>query len=121
MAHLLGPDFIALQVSDLSESRDFYVDVLGLVEAPQSPDGAVLFDTRPIPFAIRKPRVDLSASTRLGWGVSLWINCDDADGLHAKLVDAGTPITQPPTDGPFGRQFGFRDPDGYAIVVHAVT
>lgn len=118
MAALLGPDFIALQVSDLAASKAFYVEVLGLVEQIQSPPGAIVFDTRPIPFAIREPLVDLQATDKLGWGVSLWIASDDADGLHDALVAAGAAITQPPFDGPFGRQFGFVDPDGYGIVVH---
>ena len=118
MAQLTGPDFIALQVRDLEASRTFYVDTLGLTPQEQSPPGAVVFDTEPIPFAIREPLVDLDASTRLGWGMSLWVACDDADELHDQIVAAGAPILQEPTDGPFGRQFGFADPDGYPIVAH---
>lgn len=118
MAKLLGPDFIALQVRDLDASRRFYTERLGLVPAGRSPPEAVVFNTKPIPFAIRKPMVDLSATDRLGWGVSLWIACDDADALHASLSAANMPIVAPPTDGPFGRFFIFRDPDGYAITVH---
>jgi catechol 2,3-dioxygenase-like lactoylglutathione lyase family enzyme len=118
MAKLLGPDFIALQVHDLDASRRFYTELLGLVPAVRSPPDAVVFDTRPIPFAIRKPLVDLSAADRLGWGMSLWLACDDADALHASLADAGVPIVAPLADGQFGRFFAFRDPDGYAITAH---
>jgi predicted lactoylglutathione lyase len=35
MAKLLGPDFINLQVRDLSASRVFYTEVLGLTVDPQ--------------------------------------------------------------------------------------
>ena len=118
MPRLLGPDFIALQVRDLRASTDFYVNTLGLVTHDQSPPGAVVFETSPIPFAIREPMVDLDETSRLGWGVSLWINCDDADGLHQRLIDAGAAITSEPSDGPFGRQFSFADPDGYPITAH---
>lgn len=118
MAHLTGPDFIALQVRNLETSKTFYLETLGLTPQQQSPPGAVVFDTEPIPFAIREPLVDLDDSTRLGWGMSLWIACDDADGLHAQVIGAGAAITQELTDGPFGRQFAFADPDGYPIVVH---
>ncbi len=60
MAKIVGPDFIALQVRDLEASRRFYTDALGLEPAPQSPPGAVVFQTAPIPFAIREPAVDLA-------------------------------------------------------------
>jgi len=118
MAKLIGPDFIALQVRDLEISKRFYTERLGLQLAGRSPPDAVVFDTKPIPLAIRKPLVDLDATSRLGWGVSLWIACDDAEELHALLVNAEVPIVAPPADGPFGRFFALSDPDGYTITVH---
>jgi predicted enzyme related to lactoylglutathione lyase len=118
MTAVIGPDFIALQVKDLRRSQSFYLDQLGLRAASFSPPGAVVFDTRPIPFAVREPLVDLSASPRLGWGVSLWLAADDAQGLHDRLVTAGVPIIQPPSRGPFGLQFSFSDPDGYTVTIH---
>jgi predicted enzyme related to lactoylglutathione lyase len=117
MAKLIGPDFLALQVRDLDASKKFYMERLNLVPAERSPPDAVVFDTKPIPFAIRKPLVDLSAS-RLGWGVSLWLACDDIEVLHRDLTAAGVPIIAPMLDGPFGRFFSFRDPDGYGITAH---
>jgi predicted enzyme related to lactoylglutathione lyase len=118
MSAVTGPDFIALQVKDLRKSQSFYVEQLGLRAASFSPPGAVVFDTRPIPFAVREPFVDLSASSRLGWGVSLWLEADDAQGLHDRLSKAGVPIVQPLTRGPFGLQFSFSDPDGYVVTIH---
>jgi len=120
MSKLLGPDFIALQVRDLEASKHFYTEHLGLVPAKHGPPEAIVFQTTPIPFAIRQPLVDLSAAKHLGWGVSLWVASDDADILHGKLADAGIPIVTPLSDGPFGRFFAFRDPDGYTITVHTV-
>ncbi len=116
-AKVIGPSFIALQVRDLEASKTFYMDRLGLTAAAQSPPDAVVFNTEPTPFGIRKPLVDLNATRLLGWGVSLWIAASDADALHARFVDAGVPIVLPPADGPFGRFFAFRDPDGYTITV----
>jgi predicted enzyme related to lactoylglutathione lyase len=118
MTEVIGPDFIALQVKDLRRSQSFYIDQLGLRAASFSPPGAVVFDTRPIPFAVREPLVELSASPRLGWGVSLWLAADDAQGLHDRLVRAGVPIIQPPSRGPFGLQFSFSDPDEYTVTIH---
>lgn len=118
MARIIGPDFIALQVRDLAASKQFYTEHLGLTPTPQSPPGAIVFDTAPIPFAIREPLVDLAATSRLGWGMSLWLRCDDAEALCASLEAAGVTVTQRPLNGPFGRQFSFLDPDGYPITAH---
>jgi catechol 2,3-dioxygenase-like lactoylglutathione lyase family enzyme/quinol monooxygenase YgiN len=119
-AKLLGPNFIALQVRDLEASKAFYVERMGLTPMPQSPPGAVIFETEPVPFGIREPLVDLDATSLLGWGVSLWIAATDADLLHARLSAAAVPIVLPPATGPFGRFFAFRDPDGYTITVSTV-
>jgi len=121
MAHLLGPDFIALQVRDLARSRQFYTQAMGLTPAPHSPPGAIVFATTPIPFAIREPMIDLAASTRLGWGVALWLKCDDADALCASLQQQGVTITQPVFDSPFGRTFSCVDPDGYLLTIHSTV
>ena len=118
MAKVTGPDFVALQVRDLARSRQFYTERLGLEVAPQSPPYAVVFRTAPIPFAIREPMVDLEAVPQLGWGVALWLACDDADALAGSLEAAGVTLAQRPQDGAFGRQFSFVDPDGYILTVH---
>jgi predicted enzyme related to lactoylglutathione lyase len=121
MAKLIGLDFAALQVSDLERSRAFYVQVLGLEVDPQGPPHAIVFATRPIPFAIREPNVDLSAVKRLGWGTALWFACDDVEALHDRVVAAGAPVLAAPSDGPFGRFFVVADPDGYALTIHQAT
>jgi predicted enzyme related to lactoylglutathione lyase len=116
-----GLDFLALQVRDLERAAAFYEDHLGLRRTPVSPPGAVVFDTAPVPFAVREPLpgVDLdAASPRPGVGVALWLAADDAQALHDALATAGVPILGVPFDGPFGRTFTFSDPDGYAVTVH---
>ncbi|MEU6560520.1 VOC family protein [Nocardia nova] len=116
-----GPDFIALQVRDLDRAANFYRTRLGLEQAPGNPPGAVVFDTSPIPFAVREPLpgVDLDAATpRPGLGVALWLHTDDAQRLHDELAASDVPIVMDPIDGPFGRTFTFADPDGYAVTVH---
>ena len=117
-AELTGPSFLALQVRDLEASRAFYVEKVGLKPLPQNPPGAIVFSTRPIPFAIRTPMVDLDATSKLGWGLSLWMAATDADAMHVQMAEAGVSVVLAPTDGPFGRYFAFRDPDGYTITVH---
>ena len=114
-----GPDFIALQVSNLEVSAAFYSEQLGLERAHQSPPGAVVFATAPIPFAVREAALDLKAVEHLGWGVALWLKADDPQALHDRLADAGVRIVTEPFDGPFGRTFVFADPDGYAVTLSA--
>jgi predicted enzyme related to lactoylglutathione lyase len=121
MPHLIGPDFIGIQAEDLDAARTFYTEVVGLKVAADSPPGAVVFETKPVPFAVRTPLVDLKQADRLGWGVAIWFGCDDADALHDHLVEHGTPIVFAPKDGPFGRYFAFRDPFGYTITPHTVA
>jgi predicted enzyme related to lactoylglutathione lyase len=116
-----GPDFLALQVRDLERSASFYETRLGLRRLHTSPPGAVVFDTKPVPFAVREPLpgTDLEAATpRPGVGVSLWLLVDDSQAVHDQLAAAGVPIASQPVDGPFGRMFTFVDPDGYALTIH---
>ncbi|MEN7538193.1 VOC family protein [Aurantiacibacter flavus] len=120
MAHLIGPDFISIQTEDLDAARTFYTEIVGLKLAAQSPPSAVVFDTSPIPFAVRTPVTDLKDKDALGQGTAIWFGCDDADALHEHLVQHGTLIVFPPKDGPFGRYFAFRDPFGYTITAHTV-
>jgi predicted enzyme related to lactoylglutathione lyase len=48
----IGPSFIALQVRDLETPARFYTEELGLDRVAQSPPGAVVFATTPIPFGL---------------------------------------------------------------------
>ena len=119
MAKLLGPDFLSLQVRNLSASRTFYTELLGLTvdERFSAPD-FVLFETNSIPFALREANVNLEEAPQPRWGVTLWIDCDQVNELHAQLEAAGTTIITPPFDGPFGRTFVFADPDGYRLTAN---
>src|SRR6187402_1151197 len=113
-----GPDFIALQVRDLAASARFYLDVFGFEAEAQSPPGAIVLKTRPIPLALREAVRPLPEKGPLGVGMVLWIACNDADGHHDRIVERGGAILSPPADGPFGRFFVAADPDGYAITFH---
>lgn len=114
-----GPDFVALQVRDPDASAPFYEDVLGLVRAPHSPPGAVVFDTKPVSFALRSalPATDLEAGPA-GNGVVLWFLAADSAALHDSLTERGVKVVKGLEDSPFGQTFTFRDPDGYLITIH---
>lgn len=114
----IGPDFIALQVRDLAVSSKFYTEIFGFKVAAQSPPGAVVLKTAPVPLALREPLRPLPEAGPLGVGMALWIACNDADALHDLIVKRGGTILSPLADGPFGRFFVAADPDGYAITFH---
>ncbi|MER6493715.1 MULTISPECIES: VOC family protein [Streptomyces] len=118
-----GPDFISLQVRDLDGSQAFYERYLGLVRSPAGPAHAVVFETKPIAFALRDllPGTDLDSVDRPGIGVALWLHATDVQGIHDALVADGRTIVSAPVDGPFGRTFTFADPDGYQITLHDRT
>ena len=118
MPELKGPDFITLHVRDLDTSRHFYAEVIGLPLSPEIRPNAVAFATKPIAFAIRKAQIDLDAAPQLGHGIILWFLADDSAALYRQMTERGVPIEQPLADGPFGKTFAFRDPDGYLISVH---
>ncbi|WP_375387124.1 VOC family protein [uncultured Amnibacterium sp.] len=115
-----GPDFISLQTRDLERSAAFYEQHLGLVRSHAGPPHAVVFETRPIAFALRDlvPGVDLDAAPHPGVGAAVWLHGDDVQAIHDALVAAGATIVSAPVDGPFGRTFTFADPDGYRITLH---
>ena len=114
----IGPDFITLQVRDLEASRHFYAEVIGLKKSPENRPNAVAFATQPVGFAIRKSQVDLDAVSQPGYGVILWFHTDDATALCQHLKESSVTITQDLADGPFGKMFTCRDPDGYLITFH---
>ncbi|GAA2596212.1 VOC family protein [Streptomyces tubercidicus] len=115
-----GPDFVALQVRDLNAAADFCEQHLGLRRAAVSPPHAVVFDTKPTPFAVREllPGVDLADTTRPGLGTVLWFQTSDAHQLHDQLTAAGITILTPIRDSPFGPMFSFEGPEGYTLTAH---
>lgn len=115
-----GPDFLSLQVHDLTASQAFYERYLGLVRSPAGPPHAVVFDTAPIAFALRDivEGTDIDAGPHPGIGSAIWLHATDVQEIHDALAADGHTIVAAPVDGPFGRTFTFADPDGYRITLH---
>lgn len=115
-----GPDFIAIQVRNLAVSQAFYQRYLGLVRSSTGPAHAVVFETKPITFAVRDVAAgtDLAAVAQPGIGAAIWLHATDVQAIHDALVADGHTIVSAPIDGPFGRTFTFADPDGYQITLH---
>jgi predicted enzyme related to lactoylglutathione lyase len=115
-----GPDFVSLQTRDLERAADFYTRYLGLTRSQAGPPHAVVFETRPVAFALRDlvPGTDLDAVTRPGLGAAIWMHADDTQAIHDALAADGHAIVTEPFDGPFGRTFTFADLDGYHVTLH---
>jgi len=115
-----GPDFISLQTRDRAASQTFYEQYLGLVRSPAGPPHAVVFDTKPIAFALRDvvAGTDLASVAQPGIGAAIWLHATDVQAIHDALVADGHVIFSAPIDGPFGRTFTFADPDGYQVTLH---
>lgn len=112
-----GIDFLALQVDDLEESAAFLSTHLGWTRT-DVPPGAVVFDTEPIPVAVREPTEDLDGGSRPGLGMWPWIRVEDTDALRVRLDAAGVTIVDEPYDSPFGRAMTSEGPQGYLLTVH---
>ena len=107
--------FSDLQVSDISASRDFYMDYLGLsvesfnlgwVARYESPDGRA-----------RVQLVTQDATAPENPAVSVAVG-DGLDEAYAEAVRRGYEIVHPLTQEPWGvRRFFVRAPDGTVINV----
>lgn len=109
--------FVSLQVSDLDASRQFYTNVLGFQLATLSPPDACVFVTQSgALFAIRKPLVDLQATSQLGWGVGLWFNVSEL-AVFLERLEGKAPLIRGIQATPFGNTAIIADPDGYWLTL----
>ena len=118
---LKGPAFVGLRVRDVKTSADFYEKILGFRRDPAVfPNGAVAFLTYPIPFGLTQlpPGADWESFPSPVETPGIWFKAAGSQAVHDALVEASVTILRAPTDGRFGRQFTFVDPDGYAITIY---
>lgn len=50
-----------------------------------------------------------------GFAGNVFLTTDDVDGDYERLSQAGVEFTTPPTDMPYGRDCGIRDPSGNGL------
>jgi predicted enzyme related to lactoylglutathione lyase len=64
------------------------------------------------------PGTDVDSLPRPIQFPAIWFKTADSRAVHGALVEAGVTVLRPPSNGRFGWQFTFADPDGYAITVY---
>lgn len=127
---LTANNLSSIFVLDQDEALSFYVGVLGLEVSGDMMFGPMRWLTVRVPgdgkeILLEKPgppahdpataatvRELVTKGAGGGW---VAFTTDDVDAMHEHLVAHGVQITQPPTDMPYGRDMGLRDPFGNAI------
>jgi predicted enzyme related to lactoylglutathione lyase len=120
-----------LWVHDQGEALDFYVGKLGwdvrsdvtmpelgafrwlTVSPPSQPDFAVVLMAVPGPPVMDSETADQVRSLMAkGFAGTVFLVTEDVDAEYKRLSDAGVEFTTAPTDMPYGRDCGLRDPSG---------
>ena len=119
--------FVALNVSDLQGSTDFYREILGVPITPSHHDAELddpwyggdhaalsWTDGAFLHFALypsREPERPVSRSAQIGFHV------DNIETTHHNLENAGTVILTAPRNEPWGRTARYLDPDGNIVSI----
>jgi predicted enzyme related to lactoylglutathione lyase len=120
-----------LWVHDQDEALGFYVGKLGwearndvtmpelggfrwlTVSPPTQPDFAVVLMAIPGPPVMDAGTADQVRSLMAkGFAGTVFLTTDDVDNDYLRLSEAGVEFTMEPTDMPYGRDCGLRDPSG---------
>src|SRR5215208_3112133 len=97
-------------VQDQDEALAFYTEKLGLELRNDTTLPAAPFATRSLSFEETSSK--LKALVAKGAAGGLFFATDDIDGTYSELKGRGVEFSQEPTDQPYGRDAGFRDPSG---------
>jgi predicted enzyme related to lactoylglutathione lyase len=107
---------ILLRPADLSRSRQFYRDVLGLAvfrEFGSPADPAMVFF-----LGTGLLEVSGQAAGHAGDAVMIWLQVRDVHAEHERLASAGVRILREPAAEPWGlTEMWIEDPDGVRIVL----
>ena len=112
-----------LMVTDIERSSAFYVDGLGFaIQNRWIPDGRLRWcwmtlgeAALMLQEATGESREKLLAEGKLGNGVGLWFQCQDALGIYREAGPRGIHTLREPQVGNHSWEIVFADPDGYKI------
>jgi predicted enzyme related to lactoylglutathione lyase len=120
-----------LWVHDQAEALDFYVDKLGwevrndvtmpelggfrwltVGPAGQGDFSVVLMAVPGPPVMDSETAQQVRSLMAKGFAGTVFLTTEDVDAEYTRLDAAGVEFTSPPTDMPYGRDCGLRDPSG---------
>jgi len=115
-----GIGAVILFVEDLARAKTFYHEVLGLDVQFEDADSigftveGMAFIVLQVDRASEQLQGEPTATPRSGATAFMTTFTEDADRLHADLLERGVEFFQAPTDQPWGmRTAYFKDPDGH--------
>ena len=113
--------FPIIATRDIDRSLAFYRDGLGARVTYEFPDedGAPVY----VGLTIGGSSLGIGLETALAdpplpRPISLWVYVDDCDGVVDDLRSRGVPVTEEPTDRPWGERVArVLDPDGNEVII----
>ena len=112
---MLEPSIVILYVNNLTKSREFYQDLLGIKSEELSPSFNQFTLSNGMCLGLKiKDTIEPPVTEKNGGGELAFTLDDPAkiDELFATLKIKGIAIAQPPTSMTFGYNFLAIDPDG---------
>ena len=105
---------VVLHTENLDAARSYFTGTLKLEVGAEHPGRVLEF--------VAQGGAELALQERpgaTGSGQELWLIVEDTDTYHAQVLAAGANVVQAPHDGPFGRAFTVRTPDGHRLTFHS--
>ena len=113
--YINGLDLLFLEVNNLDESLEFYLDQLGLeLESRVSNSDPPMATLRAGRLKITLVQ-QLETMLRRGRGVHFILGVSDVDKYYLELLARGLDISEPVDEGWGGRFISVTDPDKYQI------
>jgi catechol 2,3-dioxygenase-like lactoylglutathione lyase family enzyme len=110
-------DFIAVPTKEVQKAAEFYGQVLGLEENPNSLHDWIEFETGNVTLALVSAEGHGFEFAPLPPG-SIALRVPDVAEARAKLIEAGVEIVGESWDSGVCHGVGFRDPDGNGLLLH---
>ena len=110
--------FTCYPVTDLRKARQFYEDILGLIQSRQfgtDENGYVEYDIGPSTLSIGNSTPDWKPSPG---GGSVGLEVDDFDAAIARLKSSGCRFRLEPLETPVCHMAVVSDPDGNSVTIH---